>query len=109
MNESLDLVFWFYFGFCLFGVLCLFVFWMVFWVVLCLGFFFFMEPICRLQKKKSGGSGNFVVPDFLEMRVLKHFWTCSLQACSHRAVFHNDLNGLCSPSLVTSLGLLSLS
>lgn len=43
------------------------------------------------------------------MRVLKYFWTCLLQACSYQAVFHNYLNGLCSPSLVISLGLLSLS
>lgn len=43
------------------------------------------------------------------MRVLKHIWTRSLQACSHQAVFHNYLNGLCSPSSVTSQGLLSLS
>lgn len=53
MNETLDLVFWFYFGFCLFGVLCVldgFLGCFAFGV-----FFFLMEPICRLQKKKSGG------------------------------------------------------
>lgn len=52
MNQSLDLVFWFYFGFCLFGVLCLFVFWMVFWVVLRLGFFFFNGAYLQTPEKK---------------------------------------------------------
>lgn len=43
----------------------------------------------------------FFVSDFCEMRVSKCFGAFSLQACSHRAVFRDHLNGVCSPTLMT--------
>lgn len=105
------------FGFTLFFV-CL-----VFFVCFCFGgflcvvlvLFFFNGVYLQIPEKKirrhpnhRGAVEVLLYLTFLRWE-LKHFWTCSLQACSHQSVFHNDLNGLCSPSLVTSLGLLSLS
>lgn len=60
------------------------------WVFLVFSLFFFNEAYLQAPEKNQQASksemssGNFLVPDFHEIRVLKHLWACQLQACGHR-------------------------
>lgn len=101
--------------FCLFGVLC-FCFGGIFGLFYAFFFFFSNGVYLQIPEKKKNRRhpnhrGAVEILQYLTLLrwELKHFWTYSLQACSHWALFCNDLNGLCSLSLVTSLELLSLS